>query len=238
MADLIKAWSYSRYGDYTQCPARFKYKHIDRLPDPGSPAMARGSEIHKAGELYLKASQHEKRKTLKVPAEYKHFNAEMKQLATLKPMVEQQWGFTRDWQPTGWFSKDTWLRIICDVTVLYDDNTADLIDFKTGRKYDTNEEQIELFSMGGFMMWPEVEHVTARLWYLDVPDGPNDGDHHVDSTANTTIREYTRSDFDRARKSWEKRIQPMFKDTRFAPRPNEKCKWCAYSKAKNGPCKF
>lgn len=233
MADLVKAWSYSRYADYKQCPARFKYKHIDRLPDPGSPAMQRGSDIHREGERYLKAGR-----KAAPPKTYTHFKDEMKQLVGLNPMVEQQWGFTRDWTPTGWFDRDTWLRIICDVTVLYDDGTADLIDFKTGRKYDTNEEQIELFSMSGFMMWPEVNHVTARLWYLDVPDGPNDGDPHSDSTANTTIREYTRDQFDKARKSWEKRIQPMFNDTRFAPRPNEKCKWCAYSKAKGGPCKF
>jgi len=93
--------------------------------------------------------------------------------------------------------------------------------------------------MGGFMMWPEVEHVTARLWYLDIPDGPNtDGDPHPDSTANTTIREFTRKDFEKSRKKWEKNVQPMFKDTRFAPRPNEKCKWCNFRKAAGGPCKF
>lgn len=233
MADLIKAWSYSRYADYAQCPARFKYKYIDKLTDPGSDAMQRGADIHKAGENYLKAG-----KKVAPPKEYKHFNAEMKQLTGLCPLVEQQWGFTRDWKPTGWFSKDTWLRIICDVTVLYDDNTADLIDFKTGRKYGTNEDQIELFSMGGFMMWPNVNDVTARLWYLDIADGPNDGDHHPESTANTTIREFTRDQFEKARKDWEKRITPMFKDTRFAPRPSERCVWCAFSKKKSGPCKF
>lgn len=233
MADLVTAWSYSRYADYQQCPARFKYKHIDKVPDPGSSAMQRGSDIHTMGEKYLKAG-----KATTPPEEYGHFKDEMKQLVKLAPMVEQQWGFTRDWKPTSWFGKDTWLRIVCDVTVLYDDNTADLIDFKTGRKYDTNEDQIELFSMGGFMMWNEVDHVTARLWYLDVPDGPNDGDPHPESTANTTIREYTRDQFEKSRKAWGKRITPMFKDTRFAPRPNEKCKWCAYSRTKGGPCKF
>lgn len=233
MSNLVKAWSYSRYADYQQCPARFKYKHIDRLPDPGSAAMQRGSDVHKEGELYLKAG-----KRSKPPASYKYFAEEMKELVSLSPMVEQQWGFTREWKPTSWFGNDTWLRIICDVTVLYDDDTADLIDFKTGRKYGTNEDQVELFAMGGFMMWPEVNHVTARLWYLDVPDGPNDGDINPESTANTTIREYTRDQFNKSRAAWEKRIKPMFNDTKFPPKANEKCRWCAYSKSKGGPCKF
>jgi hypothetical protein len=239
MGNLVTAWSYSRYADYKQCPARFKYKHIDKIADPGGPAMARGSAIHKEGEDFLKLSlAHPGGRKAIPPKSFAYFKSEMQQLATMRPLVEQQWGFTRDWQPTGWFGKDTWLRVVCDVAIVYDDNTAEVIDFKTGKKYDTNEEQIELFSFGGFMQWPEVEHVTARLWYLDIPDGPNDGDPHPESTTNTTIREYTRDQFEAGRKAWEKKITPMFNDVKFAPRPNEKCRWCPYSKAKGGPCKF
>lgn len=235
---LVTAWSYSRYADYEQCPLRFKLKHIDRLPDPGGPAMQRGSDIHKEGESYLKTAG-AKGEAPAVPKTYVHFKDEMQQLRGLNPMVEQQWGFTTSWSPTGWFAKDTWLRIICDVAVHYDDNTLDIIDFKTGRKYTTNEDQVELFSMGGFARFPEVEHVTARLWYLDIPDGPKDKDDpHEDSTANTTIREYTRDQFEAAQKKWQRKIQPMFMDTKFPPRANEKCKWCAFSRSKGGPCKF
>lgn len=219
----ITAWSYSRYADYKQCPLRFKLKHIDRLPEPGSPAMQRGSDIHKEGEKYLTAKDG---KGLKVPASYKHFADEMKQLRSLGPLVEQQWGFTKDWTPTGWFGADTWLRIVCDVVVKYDDDTVDLIDFKTGRKYDTNEDQVELFSCAPFIRWPEVTEVQTRLWYLDV-----DKDNEV-------LRTYTREEFNGIRKSWEKKIVPMFKDKRFAPTPNEKCKWCHFSKDKGGPCPY
>lgn len=222
MSNGVDAWSYSRYADYKQCPLRFKLKHIMKMKEPGSPAMQRGSDIHKEGEIYLKASRQPK----KVPASYQHFKEEMQQLWSLKPMVEQQWGFTREWAPTGWFGRETWLRIVADAALLYDDNTADLIDFKTGRKYDTNEEQVELFSAGIFMKFAHVEHVTTRLWYLDQPDD------------NEVIREYTRKDFESIRKDWEKKIVPMFKDKRFAPTPNEKCRFCAFSKNKGGPCPY
>lgn len=221
MSNGITAWSYSRYADYVSCPLRFKLKHIDRIPVPGSPAMDRGSEIHKEGENYLKTGKG------KPPASYKHFADPMKQLTQLNPMVEQQWGFTRQWTPTSWFGADTWLRIVCDVAVVYDDGTADVIDFKTGRKYDTNEEQVELFSTGVFMKFPDVNHVTTRLWYLDVEDD------------NEVIREYTRGDFERIRKDWERKTVKMFKDKKFAPTPSSHaCRWCPFKKSEGGPCPY
>jgi RecB family exonuclease len=226
MGNGVTAWSYSRYADYQQCPLKFKLKHIDKMKEPGSPAMQRGSDIHKEGENFLKAAPKGK-KVPAVPPAYKHFADAMKELHTLDPMVEQQWGFTADWTPTGWFGADTWLRIVCDVVVLYDDHTVDLIDFKTGKKYDTNQDQMDLFSTAPFMKFPEVEEVTTRLWYLDVPDPDN-----------VVAQTFKRSDFERIRKEWMDRIQPMFKDKRFAPKPNNRCGWCAFSKAKGGPCKF
>lgn len=224
MSNGITAWSYSRYNDYVTCPLRFKLKYIDKLPVPGSPAMDRGSNIHKEGENFLKDPSKKK-----VPVSYRNFTDEMRQLKKLDPMVEQQWGFTKDWTPTSWFGADTWLRIICDVAVVYEDNTADVIDFKTGRKYDTNEEQVELFTTGIFMRHPEVQEVTTRLWYLDIDD----------SDENEVVREFTRSDFERIRAEWDKKVVKMFKDKKFAPTPsNHACRWCPFKKAEGGPCPY
>lgn len=230
MSNGVTAWSYSRYADYKQCPLFFKLKHVDKLKPPGSAAMDRGSEIHKEGENYLKAVK----KPKAVPVTYKHFAEEMQQLRELKPRVELQLGFTVDWTPAaasgrdpyGWFAKDTWLRIVCDVDVRYDDHTADIIDFKTGRKYDTNEEQVELFSCAPFMEDPALTHVTTRLWYLDQPED------------NEVIREYTRKDFEAIKKDWTKKVRPMFADTKFAPKPNSKCRFCHFRKENGGPCRF
>jgi putative RecB family exonuclease len=221
MSNGITAWSYSRYADYRQCPLRFKLKYIDKLPEPGSPAMQRGGDIHKKGENWLKA-----KRTGALPREYVHFADEMRQLRGLNPMVEQQWGFTRQWEPTSWFGSATWLRVICDVAVVYEDGDADVIDFKTGRKYDTNVEQMELFGTAIMFRFPEVNRVTARLWYLD------------QEKDNVVEDEYLRKDLPRVRKSWEQKTTAMFKDKRFAPTPNEKCRWCHFSKDKGGPCPY
>lgn len=229
MSAPVTAWSYSRYADYKQCPLMFKLKHVDRIKPPGSAAMDRGSAIHKEGENYLKAP-----KAGKVPESYKYFAGQMKELHALKPRVELQLGFSEEWKPAtatardpyGWFAKDVWLRIVCDVDVRYEDHTADIVDFKTGKKYETNEEQVELFSCAPFMEDPAMAHVTTRLWYLDQ-------EHD-----NEVIREYTRKDFNLIQKDWTKRVRPMFNDRRFAPKPNQKCKWCHFRKENGGPCKF
>lgn len=220
---LPTAWSYSRWADYDQCPAKFKYKHLMKLPEPGSPAMQRGNDIHKLAENYLLG------KIKALPSELKNYKESMSHLRSLKPMVEQAWGFRRDWSHTGrqgWFGDDVWLRAKADAFAVYDDDTADLVDHKTGKKYETNVDQMELFTATAFMRIPTLKEVTTRLWYLDLPPS-----EEVEKT-------YSRSDFERIKASWEKKVRPMFADKKFAPKPNSKCGWCAFSKAKGGPCKF
>lgn len=235
MSNGVTSWSYSRYNDYSRCPKYFFEKHVKKNPrtKESSPAMRRGIEIHKKGELYLLTPK------AKLPPEYVHFKTEMAQLKTLDPLVEQQWGFTKDWQaidggprdPNGWFHATTFLRIVTDATVVYDDNTADIIDFKTGKMYGTNQDQMDLFSAGPFMRYPKLEGVTTRLWYLDVADPQGTG-------ANEVTQEFTRRDFERIKKEWDKRIRPMFMDKKFPPKANDKCRWCPLGQSKGGDCKF
>jgi hypothetical protein len=223
---LLAAWSYTRYADYRRCPMFFAYKHLLRIKEEAGPAMQRGRDIHKEGEAYLTAP----RKPRKVPDSYGNLRKEMEQLRGLSPSVEQQWGFTSNWQPTDWFGRDTWVRIVLDAGVVYDDATADVIDFKTGKKYGSNDEQMELFGLGTFAKFHEqnLQHVTTRLWYLDDPN----------PQTNEVVAEFKASEVPALRRDWEKKVRPMFADRKFPPRPNDKCKWCHLSKAKGGPCKF
>jgi hypothetical protein len=222
---MVTAWSYSRWADYDQCPAKFKYKHLDRLPAPGSAAMARGNEIHKVAENYVKG------KTNKVPPELKNFSAKFQQLRGLDAMVEQEWGFKKDFVYTGrkgWFGDDVWFRAKADVFIVYEDKTGDLIDHKTGKKYETNKDQVELFTLAGFRRLPELTHITTRLWYLDIED----------EDEQEVIAEYTAHDAALIQRDWNKKVIPMFSDRKFAPKPNNKCGWCDFSARKGGPCKF
>lgn len=223
----VLAWSYSRYSDYKQCPAKFMYKHLHRLPDPGSAAMQRGNDIHKLAEDFVRGK-------IDLPDELKHVEREANHLKDNMATVEQSWGFRKDWAwigRPGWFGDDVWFRAKADAIVVYEDDTALLIDWKTGKKYFTNEEQIELFALAGFQRYPNLTEVDTRLWYTDIPDPQQTGENEIQ-------RIYSRKDADAIQRDWDKKVIPMFKDRRFAPTPNDKCGWCPFSRVKGGPCKF
>jgi hypothetical protein len=219
----VLAWSYSRYADYKQCPAKFMYKHLKKLPDPGSPAMNRGNVIHKLAEDFIKAK-------IDLPPELENVKTELEFLKDNMAVAEENWGFRNDWgwigRP-GWFGDDVWFRAKTDVRLLYEDDTLLLGDWKTGKKYFSNEEQIELFALAGYRRFPTVTEVDTRLWYTDV-----EGDD------NEVQRTYNAKELEAIQRDWTKRVVPMFKDKRFAPTPNDKCGWCPFSAGKGGPCKF
>lgn len=221
----VTAWSYSRYEVYALCPLKFKLRYIDKLPEPQAPAMARGNRVHVEMAAYLKWA------TTPLPAEFTH--AKHVQLAEeLRAMpdkqVEQQWGFTRTWAPTGWFGGDTWFRSILDVGVLYEDMTFEDIDWKTGKRYGSNDDQMETQALAIMCRIKPVTHVTTRLVYLDIGE--------------EEFAEFPASDKEKLMRKWEVKVAPMFADDMFVARPNDKCKWCAFSRSnwtgENRLCKF
>lgn len=219
----VKAWSFSALQLYERCPFAFKLEKIDKMEVPKSPAMYRGIKIHNKCETYLKGSDRDA-----IPPELENFDGLFQELHGLDPLVEQKWGFTKDWQATGYFTKgrkETFLRVIPDALVLYGDGSAELIDFKTGKPWGDNEDQMDLFATATFCRYPDVHEVSIRLWYLDTGDEkPEDG---WIATRDTLA--------DR-KAEWEERIAPLFNDTEFRATPNDKCKWCHFANSKGGPC--
>ncbi len=216
----VTAWSFSRYLDYEKCPFKFKCKYIDKIQEPPSPALDKGRLVHKKGEDYLTAPI-----ATEVPKEYVQFQDQMVELRNLTPLVEQKWALNANWQPTGWFDRDAWLRIVTDACVAYGDGEVEVIDHKTGRQYDYHQDQMEIFACGAaFYLKGPVEKVTTRLWYLD--------------SGHEEIKSFTFSECEELSYKWEDKPKAMLNDDVFAPRPGSECKWCFYARSKNGPCKF
>lgn len=230
----ITSWSMSRYLDYRQCPAKAKYKHIDKLFEPKNDAMVRGNLIHKIAEDYIKG------KIIRVPPELKAFEAEFKKLkAQYKKkengmVVEDNWAFTATWGETEWNNWALcWLRVKLDCAHHEDEITLIVSDWKTGKfREESNAdyiEQLELYALAALLLYAHIEVVKPRLVYLDLGIiYPGEGDEII----------FTRKDIARLKKLWIKRTKAMLNDTTFAPRPNDKCRWCHFSKSKAGPCKF
>ena len=208
----VTSWSYSAYSLYSQCPLKYKLVKIDKLKEPPSPHLERGNKIHKEMEHYLVG------KLPEVPASGEKFADLLPDLRAMDPYVEQDWSRTqwRDW-------KNCWLRVKTDVCIDYGDGSGLILDFKTGKRYDENVDQVELFSLAAMHVHPKVNNWDIRLWYLDSGDEV------------TFVR--NRSTKDRIKHEWLERIGPMFADETFAPRPNKFCRFCHFRKSNGGPCK-
>lgn len=221
MGAAITAWSWSRFETFELCPYQFKLKFIDKLASPGSPAMARGNEIHKQTAAYILGQTDTIPEAVKLPFHRKLLE---ECRAADDKVVEQQWGFTRQWEPTGWFGNDTWLRTIVDYGVVYEDMEVEVLDWKSGKAYGHNAEQVELFGLAVLCHFKPATKVTTRLVYFDA------GTEQVDVVEA--------KDKNKLIAKWTAKVQPMFDEVNFLPRPNDRCRFCDFSRSKGGPCRF
>ncbi len=214
----ITSWSYSRYACYTECPAKAKYKFIDKLEEPKGPAMERGNVIHKLAEKYVLG------KFKKLPKELALFKDQFAELKKSKPQVEQTWAFRANWSETTWNDwKGCAVRIKTDAACL-EDTTLYVIDHKTGKLRSGYDEQLSLYAGGGTLKYPHVKEVVTQMWFLDSGD--------------VVEKTYKASEGKSILAGWDKKIKPMMNDTTFKPKPGNACRFCHFKKANGGPCQY
>lgn len=238
-AKQITAWSFSRYSTYKQCPLKAKLNFIDKIQEPPNEAMERGSRIHALAEDYIKG------KIRALPAELKLFKEDFKFFKTQYKksisgmVVEDTWSFTKDWNETQWNDwVNCWVRIKLDCAHHEDDSTLIITDFKTGKyrpmQNEEYVEQLELYALAALLLHEHIEIAKPRLQYLDT------GEIYPSPEDDALV--FTRADIPKLKKLWDKRTKPMLSDTTFAPKPNDKCRWCFYRKGNaangGGQCKF
>jgi CRISPR/Cas system-associated exonuclease Cas4 (RecB family) len=219
------AWSFSRYKAYEQCPAFYKFKHLERRPEPQGDAAAHGEVVHKGADDYVSG------KLKQMPEELSktNFQEDFQILRKIQAQCEQEWAFNAEWRKVDWFASDAWLRMKVDTHFLTEERknslritTVNIIDFKTGKLREEHELQRSLYAIGGFIVYPDAKIVRAQHWYIDSGEIMEDL--------------YSPKHFEQLQKAWLLRIKPMINDTRFIPRPGNYCRYCAYRKSNGGPC--
>ncbi len=248
----IKAWSFSRYGDYDDCPRKAKYKHVQRIVEPiPSPEdepdhpLNRGSRIHKEAEDFLLFAQ-ANGPGGELPESLSTFAEEFDVLArdAGNCHVEEQWTFKKDWSRTSWFARNAWLRVKLDCAHLIEDGVLRVIDFKTGKcrpeQVDKYRRQTSLYALAAFIMFPDVKEVRAELWFVDpgvlVAEGSLTNPHDPNSEKYTGFNFTREPDAEGLKEKWLRMSHAMLIDETFAPNPTFKCRWCYFSKKKGGIC--
>lgn len=170
---MVSALSPSRASDFMTCPLLYRFRVVDKLPSPPSPAMARGTLVHAVLERLFDLPTHER--TLDaavalVPQEWERIAAEEPEMLDL---LAEHDGRTDEWfQGAGtlletWFGLEDPTRLEPAERELYVETDVDglllrgyvdrldvapdgamrVVDYKTGRSPSERFEGKALFQM-------------------------------------------------------------------------------------------
>ena len=235
----IKAGSFSRLSTFQECARRAQLAYIEKIkePDRGPGPLTspdgvkewhndRGLRIHQLADDFVNGTLGPT-----LPPDLTKFKKEYKELRKLhkkgKVVTEQMWCFDSNWEVCACDDWDKiYFRIVTDATVFHTKTTATVIDYKTGRKYGNevkHGQQAQLYQLGGFLRYPDLEEITTEIWYLDQNE--------------ISTMEFTRNQGMRFFKHWDGRMKDMINETEFKPTPNvHSCRWCPYKPGKTGDC--
>lgn len=210
------AFSYSRLGNFEQCPKKFYATSIAKtFKEPETEQMNYGKAVHKALELRVA-------RETPLPSHLAYLEPVVAPLAASPgtKKAEFQMAINASLEPTGWFDKDVYCRAIADLVV--DRGTkAALFDYKTGKKAD-DFTQLKLTGSLYFQHAPEVETITcAFVWTKDK------------SVTRCVIKREEMADLWSGLSPRIERYQKAFRDHDFPPRPGRHCKWCPVKSCPN-----
>lgn len=220
----IKAWSFSGLRVFETCEEHARLKYIEREPEPerdDNAANERGKRIHDNAEKYIRGELSELPKELS-----KHWEAELNRLReefAEEPhrfQLEEDWGFTHDWEPTGFFDDNVWCRMKLDVLEfpMGIENHADVIDWKSGKKWGNEvkyTQQGQLYAVGTFMKYPELLSIKTRFLFTD--------------TGEKMERVYSRNQMPPILTNFTQRGERMTTAMHFKPKPSKiACRFCPY----------
>lgn len=235
----------SRANDFMQCPLLFRFRVVDRLPEPPSPAAVRGTLVHAVLERLFDepagARTLEAARALLAPC-WADILAERPECADLVP----------DGDTTAWFAQAeallaTWftledpnrlqpaerelvvrtdleeleLRGIVDRLDVAPDGAMRVVDYKTGRSPEPGYESGALFQMRVYALLLQRERgrTPALLQLVYLGDGTIL--RHAPTPGELAVVEQ------RIRAVWSG-VRTAARTGAWEPRPSALCSWCAH----------
>lgn len=241
----LETLSPSRAGDFKTCPQLFKYRAIDRLPEPTTVHQARGTTAHLALQRLFDLPSPERR-----PERLFDFFREAwtelrseEEYSDLFESTEQErdWGIQSMNLLANYFGLENPVEVhplhreydmledldgivirgILDRIDRNGDGRLVITDYKTGKAPPERYAHGAFFALKIYALLirriMEETPAEIRLLYLN---GPTLYRHEVDDIQLDAM--------DRQLRALWKRIQAAIDEDRFPPRPGRLCDWCAF----------
>lgn len=214
-------WSLSRLKTFETCHAKYDYRYRQHIEDTyKSPAAERGILIHKGIEAAINS-------TSPVPEEASFLSTYVNEVRGKENFLvrpEFRLELTRDWKPVG-PGDEVWFVGILDLLSVDPTQTRAVVDdWKSGKIYPDHEQQKELYGITTFRLLPTVQELLTQFHYFDL--------------GKVVTRTYYPGHVEPAMERWNSRVAKMEAATEFLPMPSYSCRYCSFSKARGGPCRF
>jgi hypothetical protein len=204
------AWSFSRLKAFEDCPRRYHETQIkkDKWPEKRSAQLDWGDAVHKALATAL-------RDGTPLPTVFRIFQHWIDKVNRTagELLVEDdcKWAITRQFEPTPWFAKNVWLRVVADAVKL-DNDAALVVDWKAGKSANADPIQLILTSLVMLIMFPELKAVRSDFIWLQ-----------EDSQTTQVLYRNEAVDYWAGLLPRVKLLEVATRDNHFPPKPNRFC---------------
>lgn len=208
-------FSHSKLELYKQCPRKFKYRYIDKLPTKPFEHLQKGSEVHRLLEIFgnedLKSDIKEAYNIA-----LKFSESEIgKEILSQKSKRELCIKF-KDFEPIDSDSNDYDFIGYID-RVNFTNSGLELIDYKTGKykepKYQ-DFQQLIIYAIWFFKKYEKLTQIKIRFVYVE----------HLQE--NTIV--LTRDKIDDILNNLKILVKTIELDQDFHKKPNPLCDWCDF----------
>ena len=240
--------SYSALNDYKTCPLKFKYKNIDKIGEPENAERVFGNLVHDAAEFMF--SPNPLYPTLdeiinrfnKNFDEKKSKNGEIKLddglreegIRIIKNFYKKNppWNYNvLDLESRFEVAiEDNSLNEPCVLTGVIDrfdkldENTYEIIDYKTGKKLPSQDDidrdlQMSIYNLGLIKRWPHLKEKKIKLSFYYLKHGEkittSRAEKDLEETKNKIV-------------NLIKDIKQKERENNFPATPTILCNWCGY----------
>jgi len=208
-------YSFSRLNTHIQCPRKFKYSYIDKLPqeDTDKTALYKGSALHSSLENYPNPGTHKLSKQYQ-PIIDKFLKSKYKKYLDIPHISEQGIGLSENLEPMK-YCKEAMFRGYIDYYTVIGDEIV-ILDWKSGSQKEHRFQdfnQLMFYGIYMFKKYSKVNKINIKYVYIE---------HDTDNPM-TLERKYL--------DVYENTLKTYIKDTElsnFEKCESKLCDWCPY----------